>query len=187
MVAWITGASGAGKTTLAKLLGGIVLDGDEVRHYFPTGFTDRGICKNHWNMVNIARILEKQGEFVIIAVVSRNRAHRKFFQKHFDRCVEIYMPGGTMWKGTEHEEATTGDYGPMGNTVYVDKTGFQPDEFGSARWIRSAIHTRKRLVSSEQAQQLSDPGDKLGSRQTGVPGYGPSRRRRHLSEASRSH
>jgi adenylylsulfate kinase-like enzyme len=44
MVYWITGRKHCGKTTLAyriaKQTGGIVVDGDHVREYFPTGFSD---------------------------------------------------------------------------------------------------------------------------------------------------
>ena len=48
MIIWITGQSGSGKTTLAKQMktdNTIILDGDEIRNCFPTGF----LKKDRWN------------------------------------------------------------------------------------------------------------------------------------------
>lgn len=124
MVVWITGRSGAGKTTLAKRLqlwyGGIVLDGEDVRHYFPTDFSDRGLCKNYHNLTRIARILETQGFIVYIAVVSRSRETRKYFQFYFDNCIEIYVSGGTAWRDI-YEEPTEEDY--KKGTIWLTGTG----------------------------------------------------------------
>lgn len=108
MVYWITGRKGSGKTTLAyrisKQVDGIVIDGDEIRKYFKSDFTDEGRLSNIYTMAWIAKILEKQGKVVIVACISPKREWRKKVQLMFNNCIEICMPFGTLWKGTEYEE-----------------------------------------------------------------------------------
>ena len=56
LVYWITGRKHSGKTTLAykiaKQVDGIVVDGDHVREYFPTGFSDE---ERYDNIMRIAK------------------------------------------------------------------------------------------------------------------------------------
>jgi adenylylsulfate kinase-like enzyme len=110
MVYWITGRRNSGKTTLAyrlraQILNSVVIDGDEVREYFPTGYTDEDRYKNQERIAKIAALLEKQGVTVIVACVSPKREVRKELQfEYFDECIEICMPFGELWEGTEFEE-----------------------------------------------------------------------------------
>ena len=108
MVYWITGRANSGKTTLAhkiaKQINGIVLDGDEMRKYFPQSFESGGRRANLYGLTVYAKILDKQGFNVVIACVSPNKSLRKEFQKEFKDCIEIQMPFGELWEGTEYEE-----------------------------------------------------------------------------------
>lgn len=108
VVYWITGRTNSGKTTLAyrlaKQTNGIVIDGDEVRKLFPTGYSDSERYDHIMRMANIAKIFESQGRIVIIACISPKRKWRKEAQALFKQCVEICMPFGELWEGTEYEE-----------------------------------------------------------------------------------
>ena len=109
MVYWITGRKGCGKTTLAhkiaaQIPNSVVLDGDHVRSYFPSGYTDEARYENQARITNIARILEDQGVTVIIACVSPRKSVRKELQSKFTQCIEIQLPGGELWPGTYYED-----------------------------------------------------------------------------------
>lgn len=108
MVYWITGRSGAGKTTLAnriaKQTNGIVLDGDEIRENFPSDFSDEGRKNNIMLIANFAAILDKQGFDVVVACISPKREWREEAQTLFKKCIEICLPFGELWEGTEYEE-----------------------------------------------------------------------------------
>jgi len=108
MVYWITGRKNSGKTTLAYRIAaqtnGIVIDGDEVRDYFFAGYTDEDRWKNILRIAKIARLIEKQGKTVIVACVSPKKEWRENAQAFFEECIEICMPFGELWEGTEFEE-----------------------------------------------------------------------------------
>lgn len=107
MVYWITGKAGSGKTTLAKRLAkqtnGIIIDGDHVRKYFPTGYEDNHRLENISRIAKIAKIIEDQGKIAIVACVSPKRVWREEAQKMFDECIEICLPFGMLWQDTEYE------------------------------------------------------------------------------------
>jgi len=109
MVYWITGRKHSGKTTLAKKLlaqipDSVLVDGDEVRSWFPEDYTDEGRVRNQATITKIAHILEDQGLVPIIACVSPVKNIRKHFQKEFKNCLEIQLPFGELWEGTTYEE-----------------------------------------------------------------------------------
>ena len=105
MIFWITGRAGSGKTTLAykiaKQIDGIVIDGDEVRKQYPEDFTDEGRERNQRRIVDMA--LKNDGN-VVIACVSPNKKLRRELQAMLPTCIEIQLPFGTLWEGTEYEE-----------------------------------------------------------------------------------
>jgi len=107
MIFWITGKAKSGKTTLAyrmaKQIKGIVLDGDDVRKYFPEEYDSMSIYRHLERITNFALILENQGFNVIISCISPDRSIRKYFQRKFESCIEICLPFGTMWEGTKYE------------------------------------------------------------------------------------
>jgi len=113
MVYWITGRSSAGKTVYAYRLKRyldkinnkvLLLDSDEVRTYFETGFEDEDREENILRLAKIAAIAEQQGFTIIVAVISPKKEWRMKARKLLKESMLIYMPGGFMWEGTEYEE-----------------------------------------------------------------------------------
>jgi len=114
MIYWITGKSSSGKTVYAKrlkkqfeALGAkvLLLDGDDVRDKFSNQEYDDESRLNH--IMTIARfglVAESQGFIVIIALISPKKEWRMKARKLFDKSMLIYMPGGSLWSGTEYDE-----------------------------------------------------------------------------------
>jgi bifunctional enzyme CysN/CysC len=86
-VVWLTGLSGAGKTTIARALQrrlldegrvAMILDGDELRHGVCSdlGFSHRDRTENIRRAGQIARLLFEQGAVVLCAFVSPYRDDR---------------------------------------------------------------------------------------------------------------
>ena len=113
MVYFITGKSGAGKTTLAYRMAYersqrgervIVLDGARVRKWFPTGYTDAGRKRNVKLVATFAALLEEMGLTVIVELFAPTKDLRMTARKMWSASQLIYLPGGTLWKGTTYEE-----------------------------------------------------------------------------------
>ena len=114
MIYWITGRAGAGKTTKAVslrcelhmqgCLDVVILDGDVVRMFFPAGYTNEEREAHIMHTAKIAALLELQGFTVIIAMISPKKKWRMEARKLFSCSELIYIPGGTLWPGTEYEE-----------------------------------------------------------------------------------
>ena len=79
---WITGQSGAGKTTLAhalrKKIGGVVLDGDEMRESisFGAGFSKKHRINHNLRVAMLASVLSRQLP-VIVSVIAPFESTRK--------------------------------------------------------------------------------------------------------------
>jgi len=113
MVIWITGKASSGKTTYANRLKKLieikdnkvlVLDGDDVRQYFKSGFTDKDREEHILRIAAFAAVAEKQGFIVIVALISPKKEYRVKARKLFDESILIYIPGGYLWEGTTYEE-----------------------------------------------------------------------------------
>lgn len=100
-VIWLTGLSGAGKSTIAESLvvalrasGARVelLDGDAIRGVFPsTGFT-RPERDAHIKRVGyLASRLEAHGVIVVASLVSPYRDSRRFVRELCDRFIEVHV------------------------------------------------------------------------------------------------
>lgn len=91
-VIWLTGLSGAGKSTIAQSLrvrvmaDGMpvaILDGDDVRRGLSQGlgFGQADRCENIRRIAEVARLLSDQGLVVLVAAVSPMRSHRAMARK----------------------------------------------------------------------------------------------------------
>ena len=119
MVYWITGRPGSGKTTFAKRLSSvidafygtkqtIILDGDDIRTYFETGFTDDDRRHNLVRAIKFAQIIEVQGITPICAFVSPTIELRNLVRNYVKNFTLIYIPneGDPLWPGTTYEIPT---------------------------------------------------------------------------------
>jgi adenylylsulfate kinase len=101
-VIWLTGPSGAGKTTLAHALEkklremGLnveVLDGDGIRSklYPDLGFSEKEREMHNRVVVEMAKLLSKNGVVTIVSVIAPYRKWREYARKEIGRFVEIYL------------------------------------------------------------------------------------------------
>lgn len=100
-VIWLTGLSGSGKTTIAKSLMEmfktkavvpVMLDGDEIRHAIrQTGFDRESRRKHNLNVGFIASLFEKQGNVVIVALISPYDDVRNEIRKLCGNFIEVYV------------------------------------------------------------------------------------------------
>jgi bifunctional enzyme CysN/CysC len=103
-VLWLTGLSGAGKSTIANLveqmlhrLGRhtIVLDGDNVRHGLnrDLGFTDEDRVENIRRVAEVAKLMVDAGLIVLVSFISPFRSERRMARDLVgaDEFIEIYV------------------------------------------------------------------------------------------------
>jgi bifunctional enzyme CysN/CysC len=101
---WLTGLSGAGKTTIANLLEKrlfaagkhtYVLDGDRVRHGLNNdlGFSESDRIENIRRVAEVARLFVDAGLIVIVALISPFRQQREDARLRFDRgeFLEVFV------------------------------------------------------------------------------------------------
>ena len=107
MVIWITGLSGAGKTTLAKEIvrqlatenkEPILLDGDQLREIFIDS-TNQAISAHDRSSrltlalkySGLARLLSEQGFWVIVATISLFKEVHDWNRKNFQNYYEVFL------------------------------------------------------------------------------------------------
>jgi adenylylsulfate kinase len=100
-VVWFTGLSGAGKTTMARVvrsrleqMGAPVemLDGDEIRAVFPNvGFSREGRDAHVRRVGHVASRLEHHGVTSLVSLVSPYRESRDFARGLCRRFIEVYV------------------------------------------------------------------------------------------------
>jgi adenylylsulfate kinase len=103
VIVWITGLSGAGKTTVATRLCAAllergfdadVLDGDVMRHHISSGlgFTREGREENIRRIGFVAGLLARHGVIAIVSAISPYRAVRDEVRAGFDGLFfEVHM------------------------------------------------------------------------------------------------
>jgi len=120
MVILVTGRPGAGKTHHARALAaeygkrGIpasVLDGDEVRAETNNhDFTDEGRIRHLEKIAGMAAVFESHGIIAIVAVVAPKLEWRNRMRTAWQNSRLVYIPGGTLWTGTEYEVPFDDEY-----------------------------------------------------------------------------
>lgn len=101
---WLTGLSGAGKSTIANKLDAklhcsgmhtVVLDGDNIRNGLckDLGFSDLDRAENIRRVAEVARLMQQAGLIVIVAFISPFKKDREFARSLFsnDEFFEIYL------------------------------------------------------------------------------------------------
>lgn len=113
MVILIVGKSGAGKSTYAMRLAGelyrdgqpvVILDGDIERlRSGNKDFSDEGRRKHLEDVSDQAAEIESRDVIVIVAVMAPTRELRNMMKHKWKQSRLIYLPGGSLWKGTTYE------------------------------------------------------------------------------------
>ena len=157
-VIWLTGLSGAGKSTIANLVEGelhrrghhtYLLDGDNVRHGLNSdlGFTDVDRVENIRRVAEVARLMADAGLIVLVSFISPFRAERRmarerlgpgeFFEVWVDAPLEVAEqrdPKGLYGKARR---------GELFNFTGIDSP-YEPPE-------RPEIHLRTETSTPEEA------------------------------------
>ncbi len=103
-VVWLTGISGAGKTTIAYELKRRMkqalpdapvelIDGDEVREFFGNdlGYTRNDRIRHIKRIVFAAKLLQRNGVITIVANIAPYYEIRDFARKQIARYVQVYV------------------------------------------------------------------------------------------------
>ncbi|MCS7141368.1 MAG: adenylyl-sulfate kinase [Candidatus Nitrosocaldus sp.] len=99
---WLTGLSGSGKTTIARVLQrrlmdmgyrAELLDGDEVRKNLSPdlGFTKQDRETHARRVVYISKLLARNGVIALVSLISPYRAFRAYAREELKDFVEVYV------------------------------------------------------------------------------------------------
>ncbi len=98
---WITGLSGAGKTTIGTLMyqylkkienNIVFIDGDVIRRVYQNmDYSEGGREKISYMNMRLCKMLTDQGIDVIIAVIGMKDIYREWNRKNIDNYFEIYL------------------------------------------------------------------------------------------------
>lgn len=100
-IIWLTGLSGAGKTTLGNKIKNVInnkkkcltVDGDKFRKKSKQfSFTKKNIIKNNLKIINFCQRKFNKYEYILVSVISPLKKTREFAHKTFkDNYFEIYV------------------------------------------------------------------------------------------------
>ena len=98
---WITGLSGAGKTTISTLLYNylkekqdniVILDGDIVREVYQNkDYTTEGRRKTAYMNLRLCKMLTDQGIDVVAAFIGMNDEYREWNRQNIENYYEVYQ------------------------------------------------------------------------------------------------
>lgn len=121
MVILVAGKAGAGKTTYANRLAEEllssghkvrVLDGDEQRKAANNqDFSEAGRYRHLMSMARSASEAERLGYVVIVAAIAPRIYWREKMRSMWRESLLVYLPGGTLWEGTEFEKPRPAELG----------------------------------------------------------------------------
>ena len=133
-VYWLTGLSGAGKTTIGRLLyqaiklrkdNVVFLDGDELRQVFgdDLGYTPEERRKSAMRNARLCRLLSTQGMDVICCTISMFDSVRAWNREQIPGYVEIYVKASldTLQKRDQKGLYTQGDGAVAGISFPVEE------------------------------------------------------------------
>ncbi len=131
-VIWITGLSGAGKTTLAKALlphipKAILLDGDELRAVLGTenkGFDAKSRQELALIYARFAKLLASQGHTIVVATISLFHAVHTWNREHLPQYIEIFLD---ISEEERRKRDPKGLYKAERNGVFQNIAGLQVD------------------------------------------------------------
>jgi bifunctional enzyme CysN/CysC len=173
-VLWLTGLSGAGKSTIANLVEAelhrrghhtYLLDGDNVRHGLnrDLGFTDADRVENIRRVAEVSRLMLDAGLIVIVSFISPFRSERQMARRLFDdgQFLEVFVDTPLA---VAEERDTKGLYrkaraGDLANFTGIDSP-YEPPEDPEIR-----LDTTSQTVEESVAAVL----DALGSRELVPP------------------
>ncbi len=140
MVIWITGLSGAGKTTLATALyeamkpglpALVRIDGDEVRALFGNslGFAESDRRLQIQRLQNLAAMLDGQGVTVIVAALYAHPDLLAWNRDHFSDYFEVYLEASLDLVRSRDSKGlyAKADCGEMAHVVGLDVPWHAPD------------------------------------------------------------
>lgn len=93
MIWWFTGNTGSGKTTLARKVNAILLDGDDLRKVWKLGFNEADRRENNLRAARLARMLSNQGYDVVVATICPYQDLRNEVQQ-ITGCKFVYFDEG---------------------------------------------------------------------------------------------
>lgn len=102
LVIWLTGLSGVGKTTTARALSSalkkqfdcsvVQLDGDELREVFGNAsYTQESRQQLAMQYAALAKLLSRQGHWVICSTISLFHTIHQWNRKHLPRYMEVLL------------------------------------------------------------------------------------------------
>ena len=103
IVVWITGLSGAGKSTISKRVAAllrqrgdscVLLDGDEVRRAFPifhAGYDRASRLPHARRNSELAKLISEQGHIVVLATMSLFSEVQEWNRANFPAYLEVFV------------------------------------------------------------------------------------------------